>query len=270
MTSPGDCALPQGVIERVPVLGVGVSAVDLGQAVETILGWIAGREAHYVCVTPAHAVMDCYHDPRLLPIFNGSGLTVPDGMSLVWLLRLKGHRHVGRVYGPDLMLAACQASVPLGHRHFLYGGAPGVAEELAARLQGQVPGLRVAGVYAPPFRELSLEEERQAVSRIDESRADIVWVGLSTPKQERWMAAHLGRIDAPVMIGVGAAFDFLSGSKPQAPRWMQRSGLEWLFRLLSEPRRLWPRYRQYPKFVALVLREMVSPDKPGRSQHPGG
>jgi len=264
MKSQGILVPPQGAIQRVPVLGVGVSAVDLDRAVGTILGWVARREHRYVCVTPAHAVMDCYNDQRLLPIFNGSGLTVPDGMSLVWLLRLKGYRQVRRVYGPDLMLATCHASVPLGFRHFLYGGAPGVAEELAVRLLGQVPGLQVAGVYAPPFRDLSPGEDRQVASKIDESRADIVWVGISSPKQETWMAEHVGRVVAPVLIGVGAAFDFLSGRKPQAPRWVQRSGLEWLFRLVSEPRRLWPRYRQYPEFVALVLREMVGLDKPGR------
>jgi N-acetylglucosaminyldiphosphoundecaprenol N-acetyl-beta-D-mannosaminyltransferase len=251
-------------IGRREVLGVGVHAVDLDQAVATIQGWIDTREAHYVCVAPAHSIMDCYGDPRLLAIFNGSGLTVPDGMSLVWLLRLKGHRGARRVYGPDLMLAVCRASAPLGYRHFLFGGAPGVAEALAERLQKQVSDLRVAGMYSPPFGRASMEEEREAARMIKDSRADIVWVGMSSPKQEVWMADHVGRLGVPVMIGVGAAFDFLSGRKRQAPRWMQRSGLEWIFRLLSEPRRLWPRYRQYPRFVVLVLREMLGLDSRAR------
>ncbi len=242
---------------RANILGVGVSAINMGDALKAIDSWIARREPHYVCVTPAHGIMECQADPSLRRLFNSSGLTTPDGMGVVWLLRLMGHRRVGRVYGPDLLLAVCGQSVQRGYRHFFYGGAPGVAEALSARLQERFPGLQVAGHYAPPFRELTPEEEAEAVAAIGAAAADIVWVGISTPKQERWMSGHVGRVSAPVLIGVGAAFDFVSGRKRQAPRWVQRSGFEWLFRLLSEPRRLWPRYSQYPRFVALVLAQAL-------------
>jgi N-acetylglucosaminyldiphosphoundecaprenol N-acetyl-beta-D-mannosaminyltransferase len=238
---------------RANILGVLISPINMQQALQTIDAWIANREPHYVTVTPAHAVMDAYQDPELRPIFNHSGLTTPDGMAIVWLLKLRGYRDVSRVYGPDLMLETCRAGLEFGYRHFLYGGAEGVATALADKLRARFPGLQVVGTHTPPFRELTEEEDQAVVDKINAARPDIVWVGLSTPKQERWMAAHLGRIETPVMIGVGAAFDFLSGKKPQAPRWAQRSGLEWLFRLASEPRRLWPRYRQYPKFVLLAL-----------------
>jgi N-acetylglucosaminyldiphosphoundecaprenol N-acetyl-beta-D-mannosaminyltransferase len=226
-------------------------------ALMALEAWIHRRELHYVTVTPAHAVMDAYHDPELRRILNASGMTTPDGMAIVWLLKLKGHKHVSRVYGPDLMLETCWAGLERGYRHFLYGGADGVAEALATALRARFPMLQVVGTHTPPFRDLTDDEDQAAVERINRAQPDIVWVGLSTPKQERWMAAHLGLIQAPVMIGVGAAFDFLSGRKPQAPRWMQLSGLEWLFRLATEPRRLWPRYRQYPLFIALALAQLL-------------
>jgi N-acetylglucosaminyldiphosphoundecaprenol N-acetyl-beta-D-mannosaminyltransferase len=245
------------------LLGSAISPINVPQALAAIDGWIARREPHYVCVTPAHAVMEARRDPEFRHILNRSGLTTPDGMAIVWLLRLMGHRHVRRVYGPDLMLAACEAGLAKGYRHFLYGGEPGVADNLAAALCARFPGLPIVGTFSPPFGRPRPEEEAHAVAAINASRPDIVWVGLSTPKQERWMAEHVGRIDAPVLIGVGAAFDFLSGRKPQAPRWMQRSGLEWLFRLITEPRRLWPRYREYPLFVLLAMAQLL-----GIKHHP--
>lgn len=242
---------------RVPILGVYMSAINMAQALQEIEEWIKRLESNYVCVTPAHAIMDYRRDPDLLRKVNQSGLTTPDGMSIVWLLRFMGHKHIERVYGPKLMLETCRLSVEKGWRHFLYGGEPGVAQSLQERLQERFPNIIIAGTYTPPFRPLTPEEDADVIARIYESHADLVWVGLGTPKQERWMADHLGRINAPVMVGVGAAFDFLSGSKPQAPRWIQRSGLEWLFRLASEPKRLWPRYRQYPLFVWLVLLQLL-------------
>jgi N-acetylglucosaminyldiphosphoundecaprenol N-acetyl-beta-D-mannosaminyltransferase len=238
--------------ERVNVLGVGISAIDMAQALDTIEGWIGKREPHYVCVTPAHGVMDCRADPELARIFNCSGLTTPDGMSIVWLLRLRGHRGVQRVYGPDLVNAVCERSLAHGWRHFFYGGEKGVADELACRLRSRFAGLEVVGTYCPPFRPLSPEEDREVAATITLARPDIVWVGISTPKKERWMAAHVNRLGVPVLIGVGAAFDFLSGRKRQAPRWLQRCGGEWLFRLANEPARLWRRYARYPVFVALA------------------
>jgi len=249
-------------VPRINVLGVGVSALNMEMALEIIEGWIERREPHYVCVTGVHGVMESQRDENLRRIHNRAGLVTPDGMPLVWLSRLKGFRHVERVYGPDLMLALCGRSAAKGYRHFFYGGAQGVPEQLAARLQERFPGLQVAGTFSPPFRPLTPEEDDQIIQMINEAAPDIVWVGLSTPKQERWMAEHVGRLTAPVLIGVGAAFDFLTGRKPQAPRWMQRAGLEWLFRLLTEPRRLWRRYLiNNPLFVALVLLQALGARK---------
>lgn len=243
---------------RANILGVGISAINMNIALDIIERWIVKRDPHYVCVTPVHSVMDCQSDPELRCIQNASGMTTPDGMPLVWLSRLKGFHHVDRVYGPDLMLALCERSVARGYRHFFYGGADGVPERLAANLQRRFPGLRVVGTYSPPFCPLPSAEDEAIVRMINRTDPDVVWVGLGSPKQERWMAAHVGRVTAPVLIGVGAAFDFHAGLKKQAPRWMQRSGLEWFFRLFTEPRRLWRRYLiNNPLFVALVLSQAL-------------
>jgi len=244
-------------IVRVNILGVGVDAINMDTALQSIKSLIIDKEQGYISVVPAHTIMDCQRDDHLRRIVNNSSLVTPDGMSMVFLLRLKGKYQVGRVYGPDLLLEACRSSLSAGWRHFFYGGDDGVAETLVAALIARWHVLQVAGTYTPPFRPLTLEEDEEIIKTINDAEADILWVGLSSPKQEHWMAEHLGKINAPVMIGVGAAFDFLSGRKPQAPRWIQRSGLEWLFRLMSEPRRLWPRYRQYPKFVLLVLLQIL-------------
>jgi N-acetylglucosaminyldiphosphoundecaprenol N-acetyl-beta-D-mannosaminyltransferase len=241
-------------IPRANILGVGVSAINIPMALQVIDSWVTSRNSNYVTVTPVHGVMEAHRDESLRRIFNSAGLVTPDGMPLVWLSRRQGFPWVERVYGPDLMLAVCGISATRHYRHFFYGGNPGVAERLRDRLVERFPGLDVAGVHTPPFRPLSAAEDDEVIETINRSGADIIWVGISTPKQERWMAAHLGRINSPVMIGVGAAFDFHAGLKKQAPRWMQRSGLEWLFRLMSEPRRLWKRYLIYnPWFVALVF-----------------
>ena len=239
--------------KRQNILGVEVSAINMGQAVGQIQEWIEKRTPNYVTVTPAHGVMDCHNRPELKPIFNASGMTTPDGMAIVWLLKLYGHEHVSRVYGPDLMLAVCEAGVAQGWRHYFYGGNPGVAEKLSGELVRRYPGLVTAGHFCPPFRPLTAEESEEVMQAIQEAKPDIIWVGLSTPKQEEWMAEFVDKLDVPVLVGVGAAFDFITRSKKQAPKWIQRSGLEWLFRLLSEPGRLWRRYIQYPKFVFLAL-----------------
>ena len=261
---------------RLNILGVGVNALTLEDAVVTIGDTIESRLREYVCVVPAHSVMDCVRDPSLRQVFNGAGMCTPDGMAIVWLLKLHGHRRVSRVYGPDLMLAVCERSIAAGWRHFFLGGAAGVADELVLHLDNRYPGLRVAGTLSPPFRQLSATEDDELVALINASRPDIVWVGLGSPKQERWMAAHAGKISAPVMIGVGAAFDFLSGHKVQAPRWMRQSGLEWLFRWAEEPLRLFPRYVRYPLFAALVAAQAVGLNRydigeapADGDQHPG-
>lgn len=247
--------------ERPPavnVLGVGVSAINMATAVAAIEGWIARREHHYVTITGVHGIMECQDDAELRAIHNRAGLVTPDGMPLVWLSWLTGRAHVDRVYGPDLMLALCARSGERGYRHFFYGGNDGVAALLRDRLVARYPALKVVGIYTPPFRPLTPEEDEAVIERINASGADLVWVGLSTPKQERWMASHLGRLHAPAMIGVGAAFDFHAGLKPQAPRWLQRAGLEWLFRTACEPRRLAGRYvKNNPRFLALIALQLL-------------
>jgi N-acetylglucosaminyldiphosphoundecaprenol N-acetyl-beta-D-mannosaminyltransferase len=241
-------------IPRINVLGVMVSAINMKMALRTIEDWIFYRKAHYVCVTGVHGVMESQRDVELRHIHNAAGLVTPDGMPLVWLSRLLGFRHVTRVYGPDLILAMCSRSVKQGYRHFFYGGASGVAEKLVARLRLRFPGIKVVGTYSPPFRPLTSREDQVVVERVNAAQPDIVWVGISTPKQERWMAEHVRRLSAPVLIGVGAAFDFHAGLKRQAPAWMQRSGFEWLFRLMTEPRRLWRRYlTNNPFFLWLIF-----------------
>jgi N-acetylglucosaminyldiphosphoundecaprenol N-acetyl-beta-D-mannosaminyltransferase len=243
---------------RTNILGVGVSAIEMERALDTIENWIARRDAQYVCVTGVHGVMESMHDDSLRRIHNDAGMVTPDGMPLVWLSRLWGNPHVSRVCGPDLMLECCSRGLAKGLRHFFYGGAEGVADLLSARLRSRNPNLQVVGTYCPPFRPLTDDEDRAVVQLINDARPDIVWVGLSTPKQERWMAAHVGRLSAPVLIGVGAAFDMHAGLKPRAPKWMQHSGLEWLFRLAMEPRRLWRRYLiNNPSFIWHVALQAV-------------
>jgi N-acetylglucosaminyldiphosphoundecaprenol N-acetyl-beta-D-mannosaminyltransferase len=243
---------------RFDVLGLPVSAITMADAVAVIDGWIRDRTPHYVCVTGVHGVMESRRDGDLLQIHRGAGLVTPDGMPLVWLAHFEGRSRVERVYGPDLLLECCRRSLETKSSHFFYGGAEGIAERLVDRLSARFPGLAVAGTYCPPFRPLTREEDDRLVDTINAANPDIVWVGLSTPKQERWMAAHVGRLRASALIGVGAAFDFHAGVKRQAPRWMQRSGLEWTFRLATEPRRLWRRYLvNNPSFVWQVARERL-------------
>ncbi|HET7340032.1 MAG TPA: WecB/TagA/CpsF family glycosyltransferase [Methylomirabilota bacterium] len=228
--------------DRVNVLGVGISAINMDDAVAQIEGWVERGERSYVCVCPVHSVMECRRSPEVRAIFNAAGMVTPDGMPIVWVAHARGYANVGRVYGPDLLLAVAEHSVKTGRRHFFYGGGPGVAERLSARLGERFPGLAVAGTLEPPFAPLDQLCTDEAAARIDATRPDIVWVGISSPKQDRWMACMRPKLTAPVIIGVGAAFDFHSGAVRQAPRWMQRSGLEWTYRLATDPARLWRRY----------------------------
>jgi N-acetylglucosaminyldiphosphoundecaprenol N-acetyl-beta-D-mannosaminyltransferase len=247
------------MIPRFDVLGVHISSVDPSTALDEVTRWIDERERHYVCVTGVHGVMESQRDPELMAIHNRSGLTTPDGMPLVWAGRWTG-ASVERVYGPDLMLALCARAAERGWSSFFYGGGEGVPELLASRLKARFPGLKVAGTYSPPFRPLDAAEDADVVERINVAAPDLLYVGLSTPKQERWMAAHVGVVDAPAMLGVGAAFDIHAGVLRQAPGWMQRSGLEWVFRLGVEPRRLWRRYlTNNPRFVAKLLAQPPRP-----------
>jgi N-acetylglucosaminyldiphosphoundecaprenol N-acetyl-beta-D-mannosaminyltransferase len=238
-------SLGSSIVSRTPkvnILGVGIDPINMDDALEQIDRWIDLGESKYVCVTPVHSVMECQNDESLRQIFNDAGMVTPDGMPVVWICQWNGHKETHRVYGPDLMLAACDRSQTNGHKHFFYGGAEGVAETLRSNLHNQFPKMQTTGTISPPYKLLSDAENEALVDQINATNPDIVWVGLGSPKQERWMAKNIDRLNASVVIGVGAAFDFHAGRVRQAPRWMQRSGTEWLFRLLSEPRRLWRRY----------------------------
>ena len=241
------------MLQRFNVLGVGVCAINMEMALDTIGQWISEKKSNYVTVTGVHGVVESQFDEDLRRIFNEAGMVTPDGMPMVWLGRQRGFEFIGRVYGPDLMLAVCERSQRTGFRHFFYGGNDGVPELLRDKLVERYPGLQVVGTYSPPFRPLIDEEQTAVIDMINDADPDIVWVGLGMPKQERWMAAHVSSLNAPVLIGVGAAFDFHSGLKMQAPRWMQRSGLEWFFRLMSEPRRLWRRYLKTNSLFLLLI-----------------
>jgi N-acetylglucosaminyldiphosphoundecaprenol N-acetyl-beta-D-mannosaminyltransferase len=242
---------------RVNVLGVGVSVLNLTTTLDAIARAVAERRKGYVCVTGVHGVSEAQDDPEFRRILNRAFLNTPDGMPMVWLGRLAGHRAMGRVYGPDLMTLVMRESVARGWRHFFYGGANGTAERLRAVLTEKFPGLQVTGTYEPPFRPLNDVEQAVLTAQVAAAKPDMIWVGLSTPKQERFMAANLARLDTTLMLGVGAAFDMLAGTKSQAPRWMQRSGLEWFYRLCQEPRRLGPRYlKNNPLFALRVLGQL--------------
>ncbi len=244
--------------ERVNVLGVGLSAINLDSALEAIGAALANRTKGYICVTGVHGVMEAQDDARFRDILNHSFLNTPDGMPMVWMGRIHGHRDMRRVYGPDLMLLVCDFTQRHGYKHFFYGGADGVAPQLAANLRARFPGLQIAGTYTPPFRPLNAAEEEALIKQVSEAKPDIIWVGLSTPKQEKFMAQFKDRLDATLMFGVGAAFDFHAGRVRQAPLWMQRSGLEWFFRLCCEPRRLWRRYfRNNPLFLVRAFCQLT-------------
>jgi N-acetylglucosaminyldiphosphoundecaprenol N-acetyl-beta-D-mannosaminyltransferase len=257
-------SLPESSIveqtEAFSVLGVRVDAVQIRDVIARMEDWIARHErCRYIAVTGMHGVTEAQHDGGFKDLLNAADLVVADGYPLVWLGRRKGFAQMKRrVYGPELMEAFCEETAGRCYRHLFYGGAPGVAEELASRFAARYPGLAVAGVYSPPFRALTAEEDRHVVATISNARADIVWVGLSTPKQERWMFEHRDQLRVPVLVGVGAAFDFHTGRTMQAPTWMRENGLEWLFRLIQEPRRLWRRYLVYgSEFALLVMLELL-------------
>ncbi|ANL21154.1 MULTISPECIES: WecB/TagA/CpsF family glycosyltransferase [Rhizobium] len=240
-------------LEWTNVLGVRISAVNLKSATGFIQKGIEDGRREYVCVRDAHGVVRCQDDPELRSIHNRAFLVTPDGMPLVWALKRAGHVDSDRVYGPDLMLSVFEAGTSKGIRHFLYGATPETLQHLQARLLAKFPEAEIAGSYAPPFHKLSPQEEADIADRLNRSGADIIWVGLSSPKQELWMARMRDRLDASMLIGVGAAFDFHAGLKRQAPRFIQRSGFEWAFRLLCEPRRLWRRYALVvPTFISLT------------------
>lgn len=224
------------------LLGVNVSRVDPELAVRQICDWVKQKKRTYVCVAPVATLVEARRDPLYAAAVNAAGMITPDGMPVVWLARAHGCHDIKRTYGPDLMLDVCNHGQGLGLRHFFYGGTEDTLRKLQQRLQGIFPQLLVVGSYAPPFKEQAEQEEAQVIERINRVSPDIVWVGLGSSKQDFWMHWNRPLLNAPVIVGAGAAFDFCSGVKPQAPRWMQACGLEWFFRLCCEPRRLWKRY----------------------------
>src|SRR4051794_33012061 len=250
-TSPGAEVRATSPPSAAEVLGIPLALTDYDGALEWMDAAAAARRRSSVCVAAVHTVMACQEDPALREAVLGADFTVPDGQPLVWALNLLGNPIAERVYGPELMDRACARAARTGARFYLYGGRnPGALAQLARELRLRHPGLQIVGGYAPPFRELTDAEDEAIAARIDAARPDVVWVGIGVPKQEKWMARMRPRLRAPVLVGVGAAFDFHAGLVPQAPTHMQRLGLEWLFRLAQEPRRLWRRYLRYnPRFV---------------------
>ncbi len=221
-----------------------VNAVQIADVISLMERWIRERRTgQYVAVTGMHGLTEARQDPRFRDVLDAADLVVPDGMPLIWLGRRHGHTLERRVYGPELMQSFCHRTGPR-YRHFFFGGAPSVPERLAKTFQHRY-GIRVAGAYSPPFRPWEEREAEEIVAQIQNSSPDVVWVGLGTPKQEYWIFAQRDRLRIPVMVGVGAAFDFATGRVKQAPPWMREHGLEWLFRLMHEPRRLWRRYLIY-------------------------
>jgi N-acetylglucosaminyldiphosphoundecaprenol N-acetyl-beta-D-mannosaminyltransferase len=240
------------------VLGVSVTACNTATAIEDISRWVREAYRSYATLTGVHGIMESVRDENVRVAHAMAGLVLPDGMPLVWLLWRAGFRLADRVYGPDLMLGLFRHSENTGHRHFLYGSTPLVLGRLKRNLERRFPAARIVGAHAPPFRQVGEAEEETVIAAINAAAPDIIWVGLSTPKQEVWMARHRSRLTAPALIGVGAAFDFHAGLTPQAPRVLQRMGLEWAFRLANEPRRLSGRYlRNNPAFVALLGAEKL-------------
>ncbi len=245
-------------VDRFNVLGVGISALSLERATCEILQFLETGEKGYVCVTGVHGIVEAQDDPNLRRIFNESFLTTPDGMPAVWIGRLLyGFPDMGRVYGPDLMLEVFRQSQGTGTRHFFYGGTEGVAAELGDRMAQRFPGAEIVGTFCPPFRPLNAEEEAELIQQVADAEADVVWVGISTPKQDRFMAEFIHKLPVKLMFGVGAAFDFHTGRVRQAPLWMQRNGLEWAYRLSQEPGRLWRRYlTSNPRFLSLFALQL--------------
>lgn len=243
---------------RANILGVAIDAVNMATAVSAIDAAVASGQKGYVCVTGVHGVMEAERDERLRTTLNNSTLTTPDGMPTVWVGRWQGFRGMDRVYGPDLMLEICALSVARGYTHYLYGGKPGVAEELQSALESRFPGIHIVGTYCPPFRPLNQAEERDLIRRIAGLKPDLFWVGLSTPKQERFMSEFIHKLDTRLMLGVGAAFDIHAGLLNDSPAWVKRLGLQWLHRLYQEPGRLWKRYLvNNPEFILKICLQLA-------------
>ncbi|HEX3517945.1 MAG TPA: WecB/TagA/CpsF family glycosyltransferase [Solirubrobacteraceae bacterium] len=246
-------------------MGVELAVSDYEEVIDWMEAVIATDSRAYVTAAAVNLVMSAHEDPDTRAAVLGATLAVPDGQPLVWALRALGERRATRVYGPDLMARFCARAAVSGTPMYLYGGrTPEALELLQQRLLERFPGLQIVGGFSPPFRELTETDEREVIEAIDSSGAAVVWVGTGQPKQEKWMAQMRPRLSAPMLVGVGAAFDFHAGLVPQAPGWMQRNGLEWVYRLSREPRRLWRRYARYnPRFVACFARQYLDHRRAG-------
>ena len=240
-------------IDRRPVAGMPFDFVSHAEVLTVVEHWRRNGHRQYIVVNNPHAVMLCHRDPAMRDATLRAGLAVPDGVGVVLAAKLLGYGRQRRCTGPAMMLELCDRGRELGYRHYFYGGADGVADQLANRLGERFPGLIVAGTYCPPFRPLTDAEDQRVIGQINDSKADILWVGLGAPKQEKWILAHHGRIAVPAMIGIGAAFDFHSGTVPWAPRWVRVCGLEWAHRLAMNPRRMWRRNLDSPVFLGKVM-----------------
>jgi N-acetylglucosaminyldiphosphoundecaprenol N-acetyl-beta-D-mannosaminyltransferase len=244
-------------VNKINIVGVNISPTTHQEVVSTVNAWHAQPDleslpAKYICVTSVHGIITARTDLQLHSALNNADIATPDGMPVVWALRSFGAPGQQRVYGPTLMLRLCEAAAKSGSGVFLYGGLPEVLPRLRERLTARIPHLSIVGSYSPPFRPLSRQEDEEVIRLIRESKASLVFVGISTPKQEKWMADHRELLPGKVMVGVGAAFDFHSGRVRQAPEWVQGAGLEWFFRLMTEPQRLWRRYLFItPQFLPL-------------------
>lgn len=249
-----DSVMTKSKVPSLNVLGIPISAVTLPRAAELIAELAQQGNSSTVAIAAVHSVIDAQDDPGAKKAMREAALCVPDGVPLVWLLRLCGYKNVSQVCGTDLMLELSRVMAAKGLSAYYFGGQPGVAETLAARLAHDYPGLRTAGVHSPPFKDMDEDEKTRIADMINQANADIVWIGLGAPKQERWMNEFRPRLTAPVLIGAGAAFDFNTGRMTRAPRWMQKCALEWVYRLVKEPRRLWRRYlRNNPLFLWYVF-----------------
>ena len=242
------------------ILGIPIAMTDYEGAIEAMDAMIERRERGYVCAVAVHALTVGYDDPEMAAALRGATLVLPDGMPVVWAANMLGEKLEDRVYGPELMLRYNDRCVERGHRVWLYGGRDqGSLVQLALNLRRRHPGIDIVGGYSPPFRPMTTEEEDALVDQINEARPDVLWVGIGVPKQEKWMARMRARLDVPVMCAVGAAFDFHAGRISQAPSWMQQRGLEWIYRIAQEPRRLLPRYLYFnPRFVVAFARQYLS------------
>lgn len=238
-----------------------MDAVQIGDVIQQMKEWIREKTGcHSIAATGMNGIVEGQHDPEFRQILNATDLIVPDGMPLVWLGRRKGYVLPRRVYGPELLLAFCEKTAGCGYRHFFYGAErdPDVPERLAEKLKERFPGTIVAGTYSRPLRAHRLEQEDEIISLVNRAAPDVLWVGLGELRQVRWMHEHRSKLNVPVVVGVGAAFDMISGRRRQAPRWMREHGLEWLFRLCQEPRRLWRRYLIYgSQFIAWIALESL-------------